>query len=305
MEKVVDSSPQEFVRDNQGEEYHRETHCPSCGRFIGVYERCPYCQTLTRKRISVRVFKVISLLTSTVGLVLLLFYAQRVQTPEVNISDLGPLSNFAHVRVVGEVEKSYGIHPEWQSLGFVLRQPGKNNSIRVSAYSKVAKEIQEKNLIPQEGARVSVEGQVRFQKDSPSLLINTSEHLKIIKPADIWTGAVRVKPEQITQEHVGKKVLVEGTIEKLVNFPKGTIVRLSEGKQGFPVWISAALMQDSGFDGGPGDVYEFLGKVKPFREALEVEVYDAKGIRALRQSPTEKPVVTPAPAPTAVQEGTE
>ncbi|MFA6749509.1 MAG: hypothetical protein WCS82_06500, partial [Candidatus Riflebacteria bacterium] len=66
--------------------YHQETHCQSCGRFVGVFTRCPYCQALTQKRMSIRVFKVLSVLLSTVGLLLLLFYARNVKTPETKIS---------------------------------------------------------------------------------------------------------------------------------------------------------------------------------------------------------------------------
>ena len=42
-------------RDPQAELYHSETHCPSCGRFVGTETRCPYCQTETQKRLSIRI----------------------------------------------------------------------------------------------------------------------------------------------------------------------------------------------------------------------------------------------------------
>ena len=44
----------------QEKRYYEETHCPSCGRFVGTLSRCPYCQTETQKRLSIRVFKIIS-----------------------------------------------------------------------------------------------------------------------------------------------------------------------------------------------------------------------------------------------------
>jgi DNA/RNA endonuclease YhcR with UshA esterase domain len=270
QEKITTPTPQE--------RYHQETHCQSCGRFVGVYTRCPYCQALTQKRLSIRVFKVISVLTSTVGLLMLLFYARHVQTPEVKISDLGPLSNFAHVRIVGEVETSYGVHPKWGSLGFVIAQGDdeKRQTIRVSAYSKVAREIQAGKLVPQKGDIVSVEGQVRFQKDAASLLINAHEHLTFIRRENSSESnemqATPVEADKVDQTMVDKLVSITGSVLTTREFAgKGLIVNLDNGKEGFPVWVPSFVL-----DGDPrlhpGDLVEAVGTVETFRDKLEVKV---------------------------------
>ncbi|HAE37498.1 MAG TPA: hypothetical protein DCG57_02530, partial [Candidatus Riflebacteria bacterium] len=234
QEKTLSPSPEE--------RYKKETHCQSCGRFVGIYTRCPYCLALTEKRISIRIFKTIAVLTSTVGLIMLLFYARTVKTPEVKIADLGPLSNFAHVRVVGEVETSYGVHPKWGSLGFVIKQTSDTaeDTIRISAYSKVAKEIETRNLVPKKGDMVSVEGQVRFQKDSPSLLINAHEHIAFIKraPAAVEAHTKAVEPSQINLEMTDQIVNTTGSVVSTKVFDgKGVIVNIDDGKSGFPVWV--------------------------------------------------------------------
>ncbi len=258
------------------ERYQKETHCQSCGRFVGVYTRCPYCLALTEKRLSIRAFKVIAVLTSTVGLLMLLFYARTVQTKEVKIAELGPLSNFAHVRVVGEVETSYGIHPQWGSLGFIVKQTDKDseNTIRISAYSKVAKEIEANNLVPKKGDVVSVEGQVRFQKDSASLLINAYEHIAFIKrsakAAD--TPAKTVEPSQINVEMADQTVNTTGSVVSTKVFDgKGVIVNIDDGKSSFPIWVPDFCRSDKS-QINPGDLIEATGRLKLYKGKLELEV---------------------------------
>lgn len=278
------------------EVYRQQTECPSCGRFIGVYERCPYCLALTPKRLSIRVFKVISVLTSTVGLLILLFYAQTIQTPEVKIADLGPLSNFAHVRLVGEVERSYGIHKQWKSLAFTLSQPGKDGelmTIRVSAYAKVAKEIEERNLVPADGDLVSVEGTVRFQKDSPSLLINAPEHLRIVRRATAQVVESPLAPAQVTRDHLGKTVTVRGKIGRAINFPRGTILGFEELPQGFCLWLPEGIRDALAGKVRQGDVVEGTGKVKMFKSQLELEIAHQSHLKVI--TPGEGPALPMQP----------
>ncbi|MBF0499786.1 MAG: hypothetical protein HQM09_06620 [Candidatus Riflebacteria bacterium] len=280
------TAPQEiqFVRESV---YNEETHCPSCGRFVGIYERCPYCQALTRKRLSIRVFKVIAVLTSTVGLALLLFFAQTIKTPEVKIDQLGPLSNFAHVRVIGTVERSYGVHPQWKSLAFTLAQTdskGEARTIRVSAYAKVATDIEKQKKVPLDGDEISVEGQVRFQKDSPSLLINAPEHLSIIKRAEEETvEQTSLEPAQVSKEHLGKMVTVKGGVADVAGFPRGMLVRLEDGGQGLAVWLPSKLADDMNLSIQAGDIVEAKGKVKPYKDSLEIEVTSQTGFKVLEK----------------------
>ncbi len=278
--------------------YHRETHCQSCGRFVGTYERCPYCQAATPKRLSVRVFKILSVLTSTVGLLMLLFYARTIQTPIVSIDSLGPLSNFAHVRIVGTVDRSFGIHPEWQSLSFIIAQKGKNDepvTIRISAYSKVAVGIKDLNQVPNEGDQVSVEGTVRFQKEAPSLLINAPEHIKILtraKKAEEET--IEREPQEVTKDLVGKQVSVKGVIAESIGFPRGFLIRLEDGKKGFPVWVPTRIWEDMKIKVNPGFEIRASGKVKPFKDDIELEVTSAEALSIISSSVRDLPKPLPA-----------
>ncbi|MGM0599844.1 MAG: hypothetical protein ACQETH_08530 [Candidatus Rifleibacteriota bacterium] len=273
------------TQTKQDERYHKETHCPSCGRFTGVYTRCPYCQALVGKRLSVRAFKVIAILTSTVGLILLLFYAKSVQTPLVKIGDLGPLSNFAHVRVQGRVDKSFGIHKKWGSLYFIISQGDEGDeekTIRVSAYSKVAEAIEESNLVPVKGDIVSVEGQVRFSKDEPSLLINAHEHLHYIKRVNEEPDVIKsVAPEKLAHKHLNTFVKTTGSVLSTKSFDSGMIINLDNGKKfGLPVWIDKKYL-DWNFELNPGDLISVVGKVETFKDDLEIKVLRKKAVEVI------------------------
>ena len=287
MEKENKTQP------TQEERYHKETHCESCGRFVGVYTRCPYCQALTQKRLSIRIFKGIAVLTSTIGLLLLLFYARHIKTPEVKIADLGPLSNFAHIRVEGIVDKSYGIHKKWKSLGFVIAQgEGENRkTIQISAYSKVAKAIEAKGLVPNKGDRVVVEGQVRFRKDTPSLLINAVEHLAVkrSKKAQAIQGpAKEIAPQDVNHDLLGMKVKVTGSVTKSFTNKWGVSVMLDNGDKGLQVWIPNTYVPEN-LELNTGDLVEATGRVETYKKQLQIKIHNhAKfNIVSKVQAPTE------------------
>lgn len=265
----------ETTVNSQEEFYKKETHCQSCGRFVGVYTRCPYCQALTQKRLSIRIFKAVSVFISTVGLIALLFFARHVKTPEVKLADLGPLSNFAHVRIVGEIDRSYGMHPQWGSVAFVIAQGEgeERRTIRVTAYSQAAKEIEQKGLLPNKGDIISVEGQVRFQRNNPSLLINASEHVSYIqqKPASKPEATKNVGPEEVDNSFMGQIVSITGSVLSSVRLDAGLIVNLDDGDSGFTVWIPG-LNIDKDPKLSEGDLFRATGRVETFKKALQVKV---------------------------------
>ena len=277
-------------RDPQAERYHSETHCPSCGRFVGTATRCPYCQTETQKRLSIRIFKIISVLLSTIGLLMLLYYARNVKTPEVLIKDLGPLSNFAHVRIIGTVNQSYGIN-QWGSLSFSVKQGDGDDSqvVRVAAYSKTAKEIEAKGLVPRKGDKVEFEGQVRVQKESLSMLINASEHIKILKRGNpalnmpdrakgqfprLNESRLETKqPSDITADMIKKPVKLIGRVKESQQLEKDCVViRLENNtEKGLPLFIPEFSKKGYPLPMG-GTMVEAVGLVKEYNGEIEVEI---------------------------------
>ena len=279
-------------RDKREEQYHSETHCPSCGRFVGTETRCPYCQAETQKRLSIRVFKVISVVISTLGLLMLLFYARNIQTPEVKISELGPLSNFAHVRVVGIVEKN-AVKSKWGTVSFNIVQyvdekgnivtdrlkytDSKKVEIKANAYKNVASEINEDNL-PWEGDEVDVEGQIRVQQGDVSMLINAAEHIRVkasTKNQEIRNAlkAEAIAPKSVTNEMISKYVKVLGIVKEIKQFKNDSALVLleNENNEAFQVFVSNYSKKKTA-SLEAGKIVECFGEVKLYNGKLEIEV---------------------------------
>ena len=192
-------------------EEDREVICPSCFRFVGTYEKCPYCGAEVYKRISVRAFRWGSLLFAFIGLFLLWMAARGLKAPLKKIYELKPTMSMGLVRVVGRVTNDPRLHPEWKSL-YVKLDDG-SGEISVNAYKEVAVVI-EKNGLPRQGDTVSVQGMVRFQTGGAKILCQAPQHMEIVKKAARPEDAKPFKINQVTEAMEGKHVIVEGKLTK-------------------------------------------------------------------------------------------
>ena len=80
-----------------------EVLCPGCGKFVGAYEKCPYCGTEMKKRISIIFFKRAALVIAFGGLALLWFTAVKMKPPLIHVSDINARYNNAVVEIKGMV----------------------------------------------------------------------------------------------------------------------------------------------------------------------------------------------------------
>ena len=310
-------------KDTQAERYHAETHCPSCGRFVGTETRCPYCQTEIQKRLSIRIFKVISVLISTLGLAMLLFYARHVKTAEVSINELTPLSNFAHVRIIGYADKDATMN-QWGTLSFnVIQFFDKNGKlvtdrhkfkdcerkeIRVTAYKKVAEQVNDADK-PRQGEEVEVEGQVRVQQNVASLLVNAPEHIRAIydekkerKPLaksnyhpqtpnqKVNVNILPTKVEEITDKLIKKSVKVFANVKSVMPVENDcVIIRLENGTEnGLSVFVPSFSKKKMAFP-PIGSKVEVFGTVEnynnPMTNTTELEISLKKGYEYIKVLP--------------------
>jgi len=71
------------------------SHCPSCGRYVGPHEACPYCSAHLTGRTPIRTVKIAAILLATVGLALLWIAATRAEVPQITIGQAGATMNMA------------------------------------------------------------------------------------------------------------------------------------------------------------------------------------------------------------------
>ena len=69
--------------------------CPSCGRYTGPQDACPYCGAHRTGRLPLRALKFGAIALATVGLVVLGFVASGVEAPLVQAGQVSASMNLA------------------------------------------------------------------------------------------------------------------------------------------------------------------------------------------------------------------
>lgn len=184
---------------------HPSGECPSCGRFVGPYEKCPYCGAVVGQRMAVRVFRYGSLVLAIVGLAVLLLVAARSRVPTVEIGSLAGTMNWAYVRVEGVVVRQPAYDLEARSLKFWLWDG--TGEIMVTAYRSEAEWLQAHGLVPVMGDRVAVEGTLRVKEDFQYLILNVPQHVEV-RSAEPLTLAIA----DVNEGLLYQKVTVRGVV---------------------------------------------------------------------------------------------
>jgi DNA/RNA endonuclease YhcR with UshA esterase domain len=157
------------------------SQCPSCGRFVGPYEVCPYCGARQAPRLSLRAVKWGAILLATVGLALLWIAAARAPLPHISIQQAAATMNFAYVEIAGQVVRSPTYNPDSRSLSFTVDDG--TGQMRVWAFRDVVDKLRAAGRIPGLGDRVTVAGTLRVREEDVSLTLNVPEHLEIGRAA--------------------------------------------------------------------------------------------------------------------------
>ncbi len=179
--------------------------CPSCGRFVGPHERCPYCGTELDKRLSLRTVKIAALLLAIFGLLGLWWMAAHAEVPLITAEEAGGTMNMAYVRLRGKVVRSLTYDAESGYLAFWLDDG--TGEVRVSAYREVTEALVAAGSVPAPGDTVEVAGTLRVREDFLALTLNAAQALTLIRPEPIPLEAGR-----LTRLDAGERVVVQGEV---------------------------------------------------------------------------------------------
>ncbi|HOE28262.1 MAG: hypothetical protein IT574_08670 [Candidatus Aureabacteria bacterium] len=201
-----------------------EVLCPGCGKFVGAYEKCPYCGTEMKKRMSIIFFKRAALVLAFGGLALLWFTATKMQPPLIRIGDVDekdPNSaryNNAVVEVRGTVESVRTTGRD----GISFEIDDGTGNIKAQAF-RGREVMRQTGNTPHVGDQVAVVGSIQLtDKYGTSLMINIPEKVKVT-PAK----AEKVLLERITLDRKG--ALVEATGEIVIARRSGDDIFLTIG----------------------------------------------------------------------------
>jgi len=160
--------------------------CPSCERFIGPAEVCPYCDCDSAKNPMFRCLKYGAVVLAVAGLILLYLMARHSEVPEIKIAGITPMMNFGLVRIKGLVEKDAG---SWkkkgqaESVSFLVDDG--SGQIRVVAYGPVARALIARSLLPKRLAAVEITGSLNVSADGNSrLILRSADELRIEQNTD-------------------------------------------------------------------------------------------------------------------------
>ena len=156
--------------------YEEEGVCPSCGRYIGPREVCPYCGAKVKKRISVRLLKYSAVAMAILGLLLVQIVAVKTETPLYHVSEIKRSMNYAHIKMAGTVVRYPSIYEDG-SMSFWIDDG--TGEIMVKAYRFEANRLIENGLIPGVGDYVEVEGSIRIREEFQYLVVELPSKFKI------------------------------------------------------------------------------------------------------------------------------
>ncbi|HEY68766.1 MAG TPA: hypothetical protein G4N97_10920 [Thermoflexia bacterium] len=216
------------------------SHCPSCGRYVGPYEACPYCGARLTGRTPIRVVKIAAIVLATVGLAVLWLAATRAEVPLIQIGQAGATMNMAYVRLEGHCTRAPTYDPESDYLSFWIEDD--TGEIRISAYRAETRRIIEQGRVPALGDLVEVAGTLRVREDFLSLTINVPEQLKVTRaePADRDIGTIVPEDQYL-------RVRVRGQVRDIYEPYHGlTLITVRDATGSIPVAVSEDLIALSG-----------------------------------------------------------
>jgi uncharacterized OB-fold protein len=165
------------------------THCPACGRYVGPLEICSYCRHHIKRPWTVLLLKYGSVLASVLGLFCLYSYGITRGNPEVRIGDLQKTSNYAYVRLHGQVS---GIPRAFENddgepttLDFTVNDG--SGSLSVKAYRDAALRLISAGKIPFLMDSVMIEGSYQVRGDNAFIILNSERQIEISRPSECPT----------------------------------------------------------------------------------------------------------------------
>lgn len=273
---MEDKTKNAYAPPSNVREFPAETLCPSCGKFVGAYERCPYCGTALQKRMSIIFFKRAALVLAIGGLALLWFTATKIKIPVVRIADINARMNNAVVEVKGKVTRVSVMGRD--GIGFSVDDG--SDEVRAQAFRGLGK-MRELGNVPQVGDQVSVVGSIQVtEKFGTSIMINIPSRVKVT-PAATEKAAI----DKVTIENKGKAVEVTGEVIAVKRIKGTTILVIGDltGTTDVPLFKSDVdRIKDVEKITTVGSEIRLSGRVDEYRGRPQVKVRDVEKIEVLK-----------------------
>ncbi len=240
--------------------------CPSCGRFVGPLEKCPYCGADIQKRIPLKFIRLACLVLAILGIALLVYAASGATTPTTKINDIGATMNYAYVRIQGTVTRGPLYDPDQQSLRFYVADD--TGEIQAATFRDVTQQLVAQNKIPTIGDQITTEGTLRVRDDFTSFNVSSADKLQLTPPS-----ARDIAIQQIGYDDEWHYVVVKGDVREIREPYQGlALITLGDASGELDVAVNADIEKLYGalpaFD--LGDAVQVQGVVTYFRDTPQL-----------------------------------
>ena len=254
-------------------EISSDASCPSCGRFVGPYEKCPYCQADLKKRLSLKLVKRIAVIGSVVGLIMLWYASKIKEIPQIQISSITERMNNALVKITGTVVS--GRTDESKNSIRLIIEDG-TGKITLNGFNalKDFKNYFGENL-PQEGDEICVAGQLNInEKFGTSMFIKNPKRIAVLKKCVISEKKIK----DITKDDVKKVFKFKVTIEDVNEFTVGKSIEVKDATGNIQLTVfnsQYTLITDTITRENlvsPGAEFEMVAIVDMYRENFQLKL---------------------------------
>lgn len=269
-----------------------EAYCPSCGRYVGSYELCPYCGARVRTRISLKAIMIFALIVSVVGISALYYAARGSEAPTILIKDIRPEMNYARVKIVGYVvmsstydETSGRLYFSMCDINMTYNELFGLSSIMVYVYAPTSRDLVEAGKLPVSGDKITATGTLKI-RETPSLIVNNAEDVILMRedPIDVSIQDIAYGWGQ----YLGKSVRIRGWITYYSH--RTTFILASIKDYDYPdfevsIYIPEVVLRWTGniSDFFMGDKVEIVGNVWEYRDEPEIVPWNASSIRIIKK----------------------
>ncbi|MDP8246862.1 MAG: OB-fold nucleic acid binding domain-containing protein [Candidatus Tritonobacter lacicola] len=247
-------------------DFPEETLCPSCGKFVGAYEKCPYCGATLKKRMALAIFKRGCLVMSVVGLIALWYAAVMMEPELITIGEIGPTYNKGIFRVKGIVDK-VKINPD---AFFKVQFHVDDGTGKIKLQTGDLEKLELMNKVPNIGDEVEAIGEVSLSAQfGTSMNLKAPGRMKMIRK-EVQT----VKIGDIDDEDVGQMYALHGEVVSVSEYPYGTLVMLGDETGFHEITISSYQMEqlpDAEAVMTPGTELDIVVLVGSYRDALQIK----------------------------------
>ena len=206
--------------------YDSATICPSCKRFVGPFDECPFCDTPIIRRLSTKLLRYAALIIAILGMFGLVIYSTYFFTaPEVKIKDISPTNNFAVLKISGKVAgvPSY-YYNETTGSAIYFNVDDDTGIAPIKIYEPVSSILISRNskdnpTIPMFGDFVTIKAALQYRGNDFYFILNSDRNIVVTRLPETKMNIhdifiLPTKGENATK-YIGTRVAVSGVVMKI------------------------------------------------------------------------------------------